>query len=66
MKLLRSGEPAPPGGASMSVARLFALARRWYGDRLSPTWRPRAIAESQRILEDCGLTSPFWALSPPA
>jgi hypothetical protein len=49
-------------GAVVPVRQLQALARRWYGDRLDPDWRPRDLAASQRILEETGLTGPFWAL----
>ena len=50
-------------GAVLGAARLWELARRWYGDRLDPDWRPRSIAESQRILDEVGLTGEFWRLS---
>ena len=30
---------------------LMRLARRWYGDRLDPDWRPRTRDESQAILD---------------
>jgi hypothetical protein len=49
-------------GALLSVPTLRALAQRWYGDRLDPDWRPRSVAESQRILDDVGLTGEFWRL----
>jgi hypothetical protein len=50
-------------GAVVPVATLRALAERWYGDRLDPGWRPRSTAESQRILDEVGLTGGFWRLS---
>jgi hypothetical protein len=62
MRLLRSEEEVPDGGAAVPVATLAPLARDWYGDRLDPGWRPRSTAESQAILERHGLTGPFWRL----
>ncbi len=49
-------------GAVVPVAQLEELARRWYGDRLDPGWRPRTRQASQRILDAVGLRGPFWAL----
>ncbi len=49
-------------GAVVRVEQLERLARRWYGDRLDPGWRPRTREASQRILDAVGLTGPFWAL----
>ncbi len=49
-------------GAVLPVAQLEELARRWYGDRLDPAWRPRTREASQRILDEVGLRGPFWAL----
>jgi hypothetical protein len=46
----------------MSVAQLHELAKRWYGDRLDPNWRPRTVEQSQAILDAVGLTGPFWNL----
>jgi hypothetical protein len=61
MRLVRSGEE-PSEGALVELDVLAELARRWYGDRLSPAWRPRTPEASQAILESVGLTGPFWAL----
>jgi hypothetical protein len=55
MRLARSGE-------GMALPVLWELARRWYGDRLSPDWRPRSREESQRILDSVGLVGDFWRL----
>ena len=62
MRLLRSEEEVPGGGAAVPVATLAALARDWYGDRLDPGWRPRSLAASQAILARHGLTGEFWRL----
>jgi hypothetical protein len=49
-------------GAVVPVARLAELAHAWWGDRLSPDWRPYTTAENQAILDDVGLTGSFWTL----
>jgi hypothetical protein len=41
---------------------LWLLAQRWYGDRLSSSWRPRTRDESQQLLVSVGLQGPFWDL----
>ena len=71
MLLLRSEEDADawcrargrPRGAVMAVAQLWRLAAAWYGDRLDPDWRPRSVAQSQRILDAAGLQGAFWRLA---
>jgi hypothetical protein len=62
MRLFRSEEDVPAGGATVPVPRLLWLARAWYGDRLDPDWRPRTPAESQAVLEAAGLSGEFWRL----
>jgi hypothetical protein len=65
MRLLRSEEVPAAGetqGATVPLAQLQALARRWYGDRLDPDWRPRTPAASQELLNEAGLSGPFWRL----
>jgi len=49
-------------GATVPVATLSALAHAWYGDRLSPDWRPRTLEQNQGILEQFGLIGSFWVL----
>ena len=49
-------------GAILTLGQLQRLAGAWYGDRLSPHWRPRTPAESQAVLDAAGLTGDFWAL----
>jgi hypothetical protein len=51
-----------PRGGVMTTAQLHELARRWYGDRLDPGWRPRTVQQSQAILGAVRLTGPFWDL----
>jgi hypothetical protein len=61
MRLLRSGSEVTEGEL-VDLPTLKRLARRWYGNRLDPDWRPRTRDESQAILDEVGLTSPFWRL----
>jgi hypothetical protein len=64
MLLFRSEEEiGEPRGGVMTTAQLHELARRWYGDRLDPGWRPRTVQQSQAILDSVGLTGPFWRLA---
>jgi hypothetical protein len=49
-------------GATIPVGTLGELAHRWWGDRLSPGWRPHSRRRNQAILDDLGLTGAFWQL----
>ena len=49
-------------GVTLPVATLSRLAHAWWGDRLSPAWRPHAREQNQAILDDLGLTGAFWHL----
>ncbi len=51
-------------GEIVPTAVVWHLAQAWYGDWLSPIWRARTTAEAQSVLDDVGLTSPFWSLTP--
>jgi hypothetical protein len=42
--------------------RRHVYARAWWGSRLDAGWRPRALDESQALLENTGLAGDFWAL----
>ena len=39
------------------------LAQAWWGDRLSPTWRPHTRDENQAILDRLELSGDFWRLA---
>jgi hypothetical protein len=68
MNLFRSEEHVTgwlagrPAGASLPVATLSALAHAWWSDRLAPDWVPHTREQNQAILDDLGLTGPFWQL----
>ena len=49
-------------GAVISSSKLADLATSWWHDRLSPDWQPHTREQNQAILDDLGLTGPFWSL----
>lgn len=69
MNLFRSGEHvrrwlgSRPAGATIPVTLLGALAHAWWGDRLSPQWRPHPREENEAILQRLGLVDEFWRLA---
>lgn len=52
-----------PRGATMTPAQCWQLAREWYSDRLSPSFRRKTGDEAHAIFERIGLTGPFWRLT---
>ena len=62
MNLFRSGERLE-GGVTIPVTTLCDLAHAWWGDRLSPDWRPHTREQNQAILNRLGLIGEFWRLS---
>ena len=50
-------------GATISAAKLSALAHAWWDDRVSPDWRLHTREQNQAILERLGLTGAFWQLA---
>jgi len=54
-------------GAMLSLEQAWRLAQAWYGaDRREPTWRRKTIEETEALLAELGLTSPFWNLRQPS
>ena len=49
-------------GDTIPVTKLAELAGQWWGDRLSPDWRPHTFESNQAILDRLGLTGDFWRL----
>jgi hypothetical protein len=49
-------------GATIPVSTLRDLALAWWGDRVSPDWRPHTRDQNQAILDSLGLTGEFWRL----
>ncbi|WP_240810271.1 alkylmercury lyase family protein [Actinomadura sp. WMMA1423] len=53
---------APGSGYTTDATTVWRLAGPWYGDRLDPGFQPHSREHNQALLEDCGLTGPFWRL----
>ena len=50
-------------GALMSLEQAGRLAEAWYGaDRRHHAWRRKTVDETETLLAELGLTSPFWNL----
>ena len=49
-------------GNTFPLEALWALARLWFHDRLSPEWRRATVDEAHAVFESAGLTGPFWRL----
>jgi len=51
-----------PRGEVVPVGTVQALAECWYGGYLRPDWHRWTIPEARAILEEVGLSGPFWDL----
>ncbi len=51
-------------GAVLTLDLTWALAKAWYHNRLSPTFRRRTLDEAQSLFDELGLTGDFWRLAP--
>jgi len=49
-------------GGTFSVQQGWRLSQLWYGDRLSPEWRPYSADQAQNVFAEVGLTGEFWQL----
>lgn len=50
------------GGYIADASAVWRLAGGWYGDRLDPDFQPHSREHNQALLDECGLTGPFWRL----
>ena len=41
---------------------MWPLTQAWYGDRLSPDYRPKGVDRVREMLLDAGLVTGFWRL----
>ncbi|MEM1178579.1 MAG: alkylmercury lyase family protein [Acidobacteriota bacterium] len=51
-----------PVGDIQPVAKVFEMAKVWYGQHLSPTWKKISIPEARAVFERLGFTHPIWHL----
>ncbi len=51
-------------GAVLTLEQGWQLASRWYADRLDRDWDRPTPDQVTAILEELGLTGPFWRLAP--
>ncbi len=42
---------------------MWPLTQAWYGDRLTPDYRPASAEHLQGLLRDAGATDAFWSLT---
>jgi len=52
-----------PIGEIMPASGLWTLAQSWFDGRLSPDWKPRSRAASQKLLSAAGFVGSFWSLA---
>lgn len=57
-----TADNAPGSGSIADASDVWKLAGPWYGDRVDPTFQPHAREHNQLLLDECGLTGPFWRL----
>ena len=48
----------------MSLDQLWALAQRWYHNRMDVHYQGRSVAEAEQIFREVGLISVFWQAAP--
>ena len=49
-------------GESFSLETCWGLAKGWFGDRFEIR-RKKTVEEARALLDELGLTSPFWDLA---
>jgi len=52
-----------PIGEIMPARNLWTLSQSWFEGRLSPDWKPRSRAASQKLLTEAGFVGSFWPLA---
>jgi hypothetical protein len=50
-------------GGTLTLDQGWRLAKEWYGNRLSPAWRPKTVGEARTAFAKIGLVGDFWKLS---
>ncbi|MFD4960682.1 organomercurial lyase [Microbacterium sp. NPDC058389] len=57
-----SVEHAAGAGYVADARTIWDLSQAWYGDRVDPGFTPHTRVHNQLLLEERGLTGPFWQL----
>lgn len=57
-----TNQHAPDSGYIADAVTVWRLAQPWYGDRLDPDFTPHTRDHNQALLDEVGLTGPFWNL----
>jgi hypothetical protein len=47
-------------GTILTADETWALAQRWYHNRLDPAFHGRSIAEAEAVFASLGLEGSFW------
>ncbi|MEM7371751.1 MAG: alkylmercury lyase family protein [Bacteroidota bacterium] len=51
-----------PKGEIKPISHVWELARKWYGNYLSPDWTRKSDSVAEAIFQEVGFTSDFWKL----
>lgn len=57
-----TAEHDPGNGYISDAVTVWRLAAPWYGDRVDPRFTPHTREHNQNLLDELGLTGPFWRL----
>lgn len=49
-------------GEILSLAQIWELSQKWYGNRLEKDFHGRSLEEAQAIFHEMGFKSLFWYL----
>ena len=51
-----------PKGDVQPIGKIWAFAKKWYGNHLSPTWTKWTVDEAKRMFKEFGLEGRIWDL----
>ncbi len=49
-------------GVLLPMVQQWQLAKSWYSDRMSESWRRRSPEEAEKVFASVGLKGEFWRL----
>lgn len=47
-------------GEILSLAQIWELSQKWYGNRLEHSFHGRSLEQAQQIFQEMGFESAFW------